>query len=64
MSSSTFAPHSASPSSQAGTLLALAPGAAPRAVHSMTHSVTMAVARETRNAMLLRWHRGESGDAT
>lgn len=49
---------------QAGTLLALAPGAAPRAVHSMTHSVTMAVARETRNAMLLRWHRGESGDAT
>jgi len=45
-------------------LLALAPGAAPRAVHSMTHSVTMAVARETSNAMLLRWHRGELGEAT
>ncbi len=47
---------------QSGTLLALAPGAAPRAVHAMTHSVTMAVARETRSPMLLRWHRGEPGD--
>jgi hypothetical protein len=40
-----------------GTLLALAPGADARAVHSMTHSVTTHVARETGAPMLLRWHR-------
>lgn len=42
---------------QAGTLLALAPGAEPRAVHAMTHSVSMAVAREARTPLLMRWHR-------
>jgi nucleotide-binding universal stress UspA family protein len=42
---------------RAGTLLALAPGAAPRAVHAVTHSVTMAVARETTSPLLARWHR-------
>lgn len=42
---------------RSGTLLALAPGAAARAVHAVTHSVTMKVARETRAPMLLRWHR-------
>lgn len=39
-----------------GTLLALAPGAAERAVHLLTHSVTMQVARESSAALLLRWH--------
>jgi RimJ/RimL family protein N-acetyltransferase/nucleotide-binding universal stress UspA family protein len=42
-----------------GTLLALAPGAAARAVHAMTHRVTAKVIRESRAPMLLRWHRPE-----
>lgn len=42
---------------RAGTLLAVAPGAAERAVHVLTHAVTMRVAGESRGPMLLRWHR-------
>ncbi|HTW20497.1 MAG TPA: universal stress protein [Mycobacteriales bacterium] len=44
---------------RAGTVLALAPGAEPRSVYAMTHSVSMAVAREARTPLLVRWHRAE-----
>jgi nucleotide-binding universal stress UspA family protein len=42
-----------------GTLVALAPGAGHRAVHALTHSVSMQVVRESPGPMLLRWARPE-----
>jgi nucleotide-binding universal stress UspA family protein len=43
-----------------GTLLAIAPGAARRAVHVLTHTVAMRVASDTQAPMLLRWHQAGS----
>jgi K+-sensing histidine kinase KdpD len=45
---------------RSGTLLALAPGAAVRAVHALTDSVTRRVVQDSCAPMLLRWHRPDS----